>query len=172
MDIYYNTLIICGYFIFYVLIDFIIKLFFRKRNNFEVKNFRYHELKCLRVKSINEQKEYIKLQHDLGNNFVTIIIINMLFILAYSTLIYGSIPSFIIGVISALIFAPPLAFVASQNFNKGTRSMFFFTFLNGLLFIFIFLNFVKFFKTISIWFIILIFLIIGYLFSKIFNMRR
>lgn len=169
MGVLLNVLFLFLYFTFFIFFEKSLRRFFGKYSKFEAKSGRFMELKKIRVKTVDEQREYIKLQSSLGHNIFTNIFINLAFVLSYMFLIYDKIPNFLAGLASAIIFAPLIAYAACQMYGKEYRTMFYFSFVNGFIFITIFLNFIRFFEVVNLWFIIIGLILFSIIIEKLYD---
>jgi len=66
------------------------------------------------VKTINEQKNYLRAKNNLGRDFITIVFSIMVFYLIFIFLIYPHLPSMVIGVLVVILFSIIFAFIYAK----------------------------------------------------------
>ena len=149
--------------------------FFRDKKYFGIVR---DDLKFLKDKSkdiksmtIDDQKRYVNIKNDLGEDLPTIVIYTILFIIGFYGLLYFKMPNFTTGLIVLTVFAVIFSYVVSKlGFDKFKDYHFINSLLN-FLYVGTMLLYIKFFDNVSmIIFIIGSILILwgtGYLWSKV-----
>lgn len=147
---WFNSLYWLGASLVFMLISLLVtKLFRDKDERINIQTMENERIKKIKYKSLEDQKTYLKNKTDLGKDFIYMILNIMIFFLIYRLLILPRIPSLLIGIISAVIFAGLFAyFMAEYIFPKKYFAKNVVTTLLNISFIGIFTAYVKFLDTI------------------------
>ena len=149
--IWFNSIYWLGASFTFILISLLINKVFRdtdKRLN--IQNEELERIKKIKFKSIMDQKKYLQTKTDLGKDFIYTVLNLMIFFLVYRLLILPRVPTLLIGIISAVIFAGLFAyFMAEYIFPKKYFTKNFINTLMSISFIGVFTAYVKFLVTIK-----------------------
>ena len=105
--------------------------------------------KNIYIKTVKQQKDYIRAKSDLGQDFVTMVVSIIIFYLAFTTFLYRHIKVFYIGVIIVIVFAALFSYIYTKYFLNGKHFIYNMSnsFMNKL-YVGVFLVYIKFFGTI------------------------
>jgi len=149
-----NIIILLIFFILYLFFDKTMRKYFSKNKKMSKDYKKFNELKTIRIKTIEEQKEFIKLQGGLGENQYIITIIIIMILIFYMALITPRFNTFMVALVFNIFFSIIFAFVITESGAFKYKEYTFITFFTSLLFAFIAISYIKFFDIISSWLIL------------------
>lgn len=170
---WFNSIYWLGASLVFMLVSLLINKLFRDTDKrLDAQSDENERIKKIKYKSLEDQKTYLKNKTDLGKDFIYMILNIMIFFLIYRLIILPRIPSLLIGIISAVIFAGLFAyFMAEYIYPKKYFAKNFINTLLSISFIGVFTAYVKFLDTIHPLLLVLLMIIVmlgvGWIWKKL-----
>lgn len=161
--LFFNLLFIFLYFCFFMSFGSFTYKYFFKHSKMAKDFIRYNDLKTIRIKTIDEQKEYITLQAALHKNIVQNAIVMIILLFFFYSIFLPRLPNFLAAEFTSFVLALIFSYAVVKAAGYRYFEYEFINVFNTILFMLVFVSYIKFFYVFNVWIVIGGFIIIGYI---------
>lgn len=120
--------------------------FFAKNTVIKDANNKIKELKKVKYKSIDEQKDYLRAKNDSGKDFINVVVSMLLFIIFFRYIFIPRMPNIYIGLGTVIIVSMVVALINSSMYSKPQQQYQFITSFIGFIYsgtLFLYIYFIE-----------------------------